>query len=98
MTDFEQSVNKDTEYSCTMKFSSKGDGPGVTLNYEFSHLFAEDYAGDLPASFLAMRDTAIMLTHAISVVDNMAEDSSPDDKAQAILELGDGLTENNTKH
>jgi hypothetical protein len=94
---YEKTINEETDYNCTMKFTSKGSDEGVTLSYEFSHLFEDDYEGELPAAYLAMRDTAIMLTRAIGIMNNVEDDT--DEKRQAILELGDGLTENNeTKH
>lgn len=82
------------KYTCQMVFTTVGDSEGVGMTYEYSHDFPDDYEGDVPAAYIAMRDTAIMLTRMVQ----MREQAEKNDKANAILELGDGLTENNTTH
>ncbi len=88
----EGSLKEGEVYTCTMKFTTVGPSEGVRMDYDYSHEFGDEYDGDVPASYIAMRDTAIMLTRMVNMRDAV------DKKKDAILQLSDGLSENNTTH
>lgn len=55
-------VDQNELYTARLEFRSIGDGPHVQPHITFSHNFPNDYEGEYPAAFLAMRDIAIFLS------------------------------------
>lgn len=78
-----ENVDDETLYVARLEFRSKGKGLAVQPYFEYSHLFPDDYNGEYPAAFLAMRDIAIMLSMMTQQVFNTEYDELPDDPDQA---------------
>lgn len=78
-----ENLDDETLYVARLEFRSKGNGMAVQPYFEYSHHFPDDYEGDYPAAFLAMRDIAIMLSAMTQQLFNTEYDELPDDPDQA---------------
>lgn len=54
-------LDESTEYVARLEFTSVGDSAEVRPVFKYTHTFADDYEGELPSSYLAMRDMAHVL-------------------------------------
>lgn len=55
------SIAPEEMYTARLELRSVGEGMHIQPYITFSHTFPDDYAGEYPGSFIAMRDIAMML-------------------------------------
>lgn len=54
-------LDQNTTYVARIEFMSVGDSAEVRPNFFYSHNFPDDYEGEFPSAFLALRDMTMML-------------------------------------
>lgn len=54
-------LDENTEYVARLEFRSTGDSAEVRPTFKFTHEFDDDYDGEWPSSYLAMRDMSQVL-------------------------------------
>lgn len=72
-------------YTARLEFRSQGTDGNVMPNIEYSHHFADDYEGEFPAAYLAMRDICLMLSASVEMVPNTEYDELPEDPDERAL-------------
>lgn len=81
-------VDSNEMYTARLEFRSIGNGSEVQPHIKYSHNFPEDFAGEYPASFLAMRDIAIMLSLMQNTVHTDEEiPTDPDELARLSINV-----------
>jgi hypothetical protein len=85
-------------YVARLEFRSNGTSNYVVPHIEYSHKFPDDYAGEFPYSFVAMRDIAILLSLQAQRMINTEVDlpEDPDELAAVTIAQAerDGQTTN----
>ena len=92
-------IDEGQMYTARLEFRSIGNGLQVQPYFSYSHSFPDDYKGEWPAAFLAMRDIAIELSRISTTVYNTEIDdlpTDPDDYAE--MAIGAAQAQNEQKH
>lgn len=78
-------------YVARLELRSNGNSNYVVPHIEYSHKFADDYAGEFPYAFIAMRDLAILLSLQAQTMINTEIDlpEDPDQLAAAAIALAE---------
>lgn len=72
-------IDPEQLYTARLEFRAKGSTDAILPSIEYSHHFPDDYEGPFPASYLAMRDLALMLSGSVEMLPNTEIDELPDD-------------------
>jgi hypothetical protein len=83
-------IDNKVMYTAKLEFRSIGGAPQVHPYFSYSHQFPDDYQGEWPSAYLAMRDLAFDLAVLAQQVFNTevpdAEmPSDPDERAKIVL-------------
>lgn len=86
-------------YTARLEFRSIGNGLQVQPFFSYSHSFPDNYLGEWPAAFLAMRDIAMELARISTTVYNTEYDDLPEDPDDfAELAIGAAQAQSEQKH
>jgi hypothetical protein len=86
-------------YTARLEFRSIGSGLQVQPFFSYSHNFVDDYVGEYPAAFLAMRDIAMELARLSTTVYNTEIDEMPEDPDEfAELSISTAQAQAESKH
>jgi hypothetical protein len=83
-------------YTGRIEFRSIGSGAAVQPHFFYSHHFPDNYEGEYPAAFLAMRDIAIMLQLQMRTILNSEVDLPEDPDELARVAIGAAEAETST--
>lgn len=80
-----EGIEPNEMYVGTIEFRSIGNNMQVQPFFRFSHNFPDDYKGEYPAAYLAVRDIGMMLSNEAQTIYNTELDSLPDDPDERAL-------------
>lgn len=73
-------IDESTEYVARLEFHSVGDSSEVRPVFKWTHVFPDDYEGEEPSSYLAMRDMMHVLNMMLNTPGTGMRPGDPDEE------------------